>query len=377
MYTRLLVLPDHQSCFLFGPRGTGKSTWLRQAMPGALVFDLLDASVANPLRAHPERLSEWIPSGIDGPVVLDEVQRVPALLDEVHRLIEGRRLRFVLTGSSARKLRRGGVNLLGGRALRASMHALTVAELGDDFDLERSLRFGHLPMAVTSPEPERYLDAYVQTYLREEVQHEGLTRDLSAFSRFLEAASFSQGAPLNISAVAREASVDRKVVEGYFGIVEDLLLGFRLPVFTRRARRRLAAHPKFYFFDVGVFRALRPTGPLDRPEEIEGAALETLVLQEISALNDYLRLGYSLHFWRAADGAEVDFVLYGERGLVAIEVKRSRGLRGADLRGLRAFKRDYPEARAWLLSGAPRPSEVGGIGVLPVADGLRRLRELL
>jgi predicted AAA+ superfamily ATPase len=346
-------------------------------MPDARVFDLLDASVCNPLRAHPERLSQWIPKDLKQTVVLDEVQRVPALLDEVHRLIEGRGLRFVLTGSSARKLRRGGVNLLAGRALRASMHPLTVAELGADFDLERSLRFGHLPMAVTSPDPGSYLHAYVQTYLREEVLHEGLTRDLAAFARFLEAASFSQGAPLNISTVAREAGVQRKVVEGYFSIVEDLLLGTRLPVFTRRARRRMTAHPKFYFFDVGVFRTLRPTGPLDRREEIEGAALETLVFQELTALNDYLGLGYSLHFWRTADGAEVDFVLYGERGLIAIEVKRSRGLRGSDLRGLRAFKRDFPEARTFLLCGEPRASQVDGIEVLPISEGLRRLRTLL
>ena len=195
--------------------------------------------------------------------MVDEVQRVPDILNEVHRLIESRGLRFVLTGSSARKLRRRGVNLLAGRALTRRMHPLTARELGRDFDLGRALRFGCLPFACTASDPQEYLASYVSTYLREEVQQEGLARNLAAFSRFLEAASFSQGSVLNMAAVARDCSVRAKVVEDYFAILENLLIAVRLPVFTRRAKRRLVAHPKFYFFDAGVFRAIRPRGPLE------------------------------------------------------------------------------------------------------------------
>lgn len=206
---------------------------------------------------------------------------------------------------------------------------------------------------------------------------EGLTRNLQAFARFLEAASFSHGSVLNVSSVAREAKVDRKVVEGYFRIVFDLLLGFELPVFRRRAKRRMTVHPKFWFFDAGVYRALRPSVPLDRPEEIEGPALETLVLQEIRALNDYLALGYDLFFWRTARGQEVDFVLYGPRGLIAIEVKRTARIRTTDLTGLRSFRKDYPMARALMLYGGDRRRFVDGLELVPVEEALRDMETLL
>jgi len=208
---------------------------------------------------------------------------VPELLNEVHRLIEGRKARFVLTGSSARKLRGKGINLLGGRALTYQLFPLTAVELGTDFNLKRSVEFGHLPVACTEKEPQPYLESYVKTYLREEVQQEGLTRNLGAFARFLETASLSQTGQLNISEVARDSSVERKVVENYFHILEDLLLAQRLPVFTKRAGRRIVQHPKFYIFDAGVYRTIRPKGPLDGPEEIRGSALETLVYQELRA----------------------------------------------------------------------------------------------
>ena len=376
MYSRMYTGPPHSSSFLFGPRGTGKSTWLRQNHPSVYI-DLLEAEASNRLLAEPGRLSEWIPPDHTGFVVIDEVQKVPAVLDEVHRLIETKKWRFILTGSSARKLRRGGVNLLAGRALTTWMHPLTAVEMGEDFDLDRSLQFGHLPMAVTGSEPKRYLASYVQTYLREEVQQEGLTRNVGAFSRFLEAASLTNGSVLNKSAVARECSVERKVVENYFSIVEDLLLGGMLPAFTKRAQRRLRLQPKFYFFDVGVFRAIRPSGVLDRPEEIDGAALETLVLQELRAINDYCELGFSLFYWRTSNGTEVDFVLYGERGFIAVEVKRTRKLRRADFRGLTAFKRDYPEARLLMLYGGKERRYSDSIEIVPTSEALRTLPELL
>jgi predicted AAA+ superfamily ATPase len=377
MYTRALRLPPNESVLLLGPRGTGKSTMLRASLPGAVHLDLLDIALYGELLAHPERLEAMVTAGRSSTVVIDEVQRLPGLLDEVHRLIEARRLRFVLTGSSARKLRRGGANLLAGRARTLHMHPLTAVELGRDFRVERSARHGHLPIAVTAGDPERYLASYVGTYLREEVMVEALTRNLDAFSRFLVAASFAQASVLSIATIARDIGLPRKTVEGYFELLEDLLLGVRLPVFSRRAKRTTTTHPKFYYFDCGVFRALRPRGPLDPAEEIDGAALETLVFQELRATNENLELGYALSFWRTRDHREVDFVLYGERGLVAIEVKRAGRFREDDLAALRDFREEFPPARPFLLYGGTRRYEVDGIRVLPLGEALRELPELL
>lgn len=377
MYSRLLRPPKGKSFFLFGPRGTGKTTWVKSEFPRALYLDLLEAELFNDLLANPQRLERLIPKGFRDWIVIDEVQKIPSLLDEVHRLMERDRLRFILTGSSARKLRRGGHNLLAGRALTLSFHPLTAAELGRDFRLEHSLAFGHLPCAYTEGGPGAYLESYVRTYLQEEVREEGLTRNLAAFARFLEAASFSQGSLLNITSVARECGVERKVVENYFGILQDLLIAYRLPVFTRRSRRRMAAHDKFYFFDVGIYRTLRPRGPLDMPEEIEGAALETLFLQELVALNALLDTRYTIHYWRTATGTEVDFVLYGARGLLAFEVKRTSRLLPESLKGLKAFRADYPMSRAILIYGGRRELNEAGIRVLPVESALKQLPELL
>ena len=368
MYPRLLQSPPRQSFFLFGPRGVGKTAWVHEKYPDAPFFDLLDHRTYTQLLAAPERLGDQIPEGYKGWVVVDEVQRAPELLNEVHRLIESRRLRFVLTGSSARKLRRRGVNPLAGRALTRHMHPLTALELGKDFHVSRALRWGCLPLACTSDTPQDYLNSYAATYLREEVQQEGLTRNIAAFGRFLEAASFSQGSVLNMAAVARECAVSAKVVEDYFSILEDLLIAVRLPVFTKRAKRRLIGHPKFYYFDAGVFQAIRPRGLLDAPEEIHGAALETLFLQHARALNDYRDLGYRLHYWRTAAGDEVDFVLHGERGLKAFEVKMSHRVRPEDVRGLLRFREDFPEAKAHLLYLGNRRWHDRGVEVLPFTD---------
>ena len=291
MYSRIIKAPKAKSFFLFGPRGTGKTTWVKTAFPKATYIDLLEAEIFNDLLANPQRLENFIPRNSGDWIIIDEVQRVPELLNEAHRLIEKHKYKFILTGSSARKLRRKGFNLLGGRALTYAMHPLTAIELGKAFDLEHSLAFGQLPSAYIESDPKKYLESYVTTYLEEEIQQEGLTRNLAAFSRFLEAASFSQGSVLNISNVANECGVERKVVEHYFAILEDLLIAYRIPIFSKRAKRRMAAHPKFYFFDAGVYRTLRPNGPLDMPEQIEGASLETLFLQELMAVNDALELG--------------------------------------------------------------------------------------
>lgn len=377
MFARLLEPPALHSFFLFGPRGTGKSTLLRQALPDAFVVDLLDLATYAELTARPHRLEALIAAHGHTTVVIDEVQRAPVLLDEVHRLIESQRWQFALTGSSARKLRRGGVNLLAGRARTLAMHPLTAAELGSAFDLKHSLKFGQLPTVYVDSDPRRYVASYVGTYLREEVQAEALTRNLDGFSRFLTAASFSQASVLSVANVAREVGLPRKTVEGYFSLVEDLLIAIRLPVFTRRAKRAVVAHDKFYYFDCGVYRALRPTGPLDASEDIDGPAVETLVLQELRATNDNHDLGYALHYWRTRSQHEVDFVLYGERGLIAIEVKRSSSLRDRDLADLRLFAREYPEARCLMFYGGDRPYLMDGIRVEPLALALPRLRELI
>lgn len=377
MFHRAIALPRNQSFFLLGPRGTGKSTLLRSVFPDALYIDLLDVAVYTELLMHPERLEARALPVAPERIVIDEIQRLPRLLDEVHRLIERRRWRFALTGSSARKLRRGGVNLLAGRARGATMHPLTAAELGDTFELAHSLRFGQLPSVYVEKDPQDYLASYVGTYLREEVQAEALTRNLDVFSRFLVAASFSQASVLSVATVARDLGLARKTVEGYFDLLDDLLLAVRLPVFTRRARRPMTAHPKFFFFDVGVYRALRPRGPLDTVEEVDGPAIETLVFQELRATNDNLKLGYELFYWHTRDHKEVDFVLYGERGLLAIEVKRAGRFRDGDLAPLHAFKRDYPMARCLLLYGGRERYEAAGVRVLPLAQALPALGKLL
>jgi len=377
MYKRIIKPPKEKSFFLFGSRGTGKTTWLKTSFPGAVYLDLLEAELFNDLLARPERLESYIPHDFHDWVILDEVQRIPTLLNEVHRLIENRKIKFILTGSSARKLKKQEVNLLAGRALTYHLYPLTIPELEKDFDFHESLEYGHLPALFSEQDKKKYLESYVMTYLEQEVRQEGLTRNLGAFFRFLETASFSQGAVLNISEVARECSVHRKVAESYFSILEDMMIAYQLPVFSKKAKRRLIHHVKFYYFDVGVYRTLRPKGPLDSPEEIEGAALETLLLQELKSINDYFDLGYSLFYWRTASDLEVDFVLYGEKGIKAIEVKRTTKINSSHLRGLRAFLRDYPSAQALMLYGGSKIMQEGNIRIIPIVDFLKNIRSNL
>jgi predicted AAA+ superfamily ATPase len=379
MYTRLLKKPLvlNKSFFLFGPRGTGKTTWLKKNLPDSLYFDLLETNLYLRLNAHPENLEQLIPPGYEKWVIIDEVQKVPILLNEIHRLIEKYKYRFILTGSSARSLRKKGVNLLAGRALTFHMYPLTTVELGQDFNLRKSLQYGHLPAVSEQPDPAAYLNSYITTYLREEVLQEGLTRNLGDFSRFLETASFSQGSLLNISEVAREVSLDRKKVESYYLILEDLLLADRIPVFTKRAKRRLVVHPKLYFFDVGVYRTLRPMGPLDAPEEVGGISLETLCYQELKAINEYYDFNYTLFYWRTSNNVEVDFILYGVNGLLAIEIKSNRSFSNKDLASLKAFRVDYPEARLFLFYGGQYKEYIDDIRIIPVEEALKNLPDIL
>jgi len=377
MYSRIIKYPDNKSFFLFGPRGTGKTTWVKKTFPNAVYIDLLESRLFNDLLADPQRLENFIPINFKDWIIIDEVQKIPELLNEVHRLIEKYKYKFILTGSSARKLRQKGYDLLAGRALNRLMYPLTVLELGEDFKLNHSLSFGNLPSVYVESNYRDYLESYIKTYLQEEIQQEGLTRNLGAFSRFLETASFSQGSVLNVSEVARECAVERKVVENYFTILEDLLLAYRVPIFTKRAKRRLTAHPKFYFFDVGVYRTLRPMGPLDLPEEVGGISYESFFFQELVAINDYLNLGYKIYYWRTSTNIEVDFVLYGARGLKIFEVKRRGKITKNDLRGLKDFLNDYPSAKAYLIYGGERKMSEGTIDILPLEHALKKLDVIL
>ncbi len=377
MLKRIITPAENQSYFLFGPRGTGKTTWVRAQYPQAVYIDLLDSQIRNQLLVDPGRLKNFIPDSYKGWIILDEIQLVPDLLNEVHRQIFAGNNKFILTGSSARTLRQKGVNLLGGRALTRTFHPLTAVELGDKFDIVKSLQYGHLPLAILGGEPSAYLQSFVMNYLTNEVKQEGLTRNIGAFSRFLEVASFSQCNVLNYAEVAREVAIDRQVVRGYFDILDDLLVGIRLPVFTKKSKRKLVSHQKFFYFDVGVYRAIRPIGPLDMPISVAGAALETLVLQEIRASNDAYNLGYKLFYWRTTNKVEVDFILYGPLGIMAVEVKGAPRIKSDMFSGLRAFKADYPMAKCILVYGGQQREYHDGIEIIGAVDFLKNLPQLL
>jgi predicted AAA+ superfamily ATPase len=267
--------------------------------------------------------------------------------------------------------------LLAGRARTIEMHPFTASELGTRWKLPHAIRYGMLPTVWVDEDPDAYLKSYVGTYLRQEVQQEAAVRNLASFTRFLEAASFSQGAVLNMQAVAADSGISRKTVESHFDLLEDLLLAIRVPVFQRRAKRKVTSHPKFFFFDAGVFRAIRPRGALDSAEEIDGAAIETLLVQSLRAENANANLGYEMSFWRTTANDEVDVVMYGERGLHAFEVTRSSVFRETDLRGLRLFCADYPEASGYLLYGGTRRYQYDRIQVMPFGEAITTLGTLL
>ena len=371
---RFLITPS-RGYFLFGPRGTGKSTWLKMQYPDAKWIDLLSQSAYQSYLANPDRLRDFVRGAEkESVVVIDEIQRVPALLNVVHQLIEEKKgLQFVLTGSSARKLRRSGVDLLAGRVSLTTCHPYMASELKERFSLVEALNFGLVPLIYEAKERQEVLNAYMELYLREEVQAEGLVRNIASFARFLEAISFSHASLLNLAEVARECEVSRKTVEGYVSILNDLLIAHLLPIFSKRAKRQLVKHNKFYFFDAGVFRAIRPKGPLDNPSEIDGMALEGLVFQHLLAWKSYSKERINLYFWRTRAGNEVDFVIYGESVFYAIEVKNSRKAHRSDLRSLRSFGEDYPEAQLIMLYRGTEKLMIGNVHCIPCDEFLRTL----
>ncbi len=377
MFRRGLELPPSgtESFFLWGPRQVGKSTLLRRFYPEGRWIDLLKADEYRRYASRPELLRQEIEAEGADPgrqVVIDEIQKAPALLDEVHWLIENRGLRFALCGSSARKVRRGAANLLGGRALRYQLHGLTAGELGADFDLDRLVNHGYLPPVYQSGQPRRLLDSYVGDYLREEIAAEGAVRELPTFSAFLDAAALSDGGIVNFSNIARDCGISGHTVRAYFGILEDTLLGSWLPAYRKQPKRRVIQAPKFYFADVGIVNRLARRGRLERGSEAYGHAFENWVHHELQAFLSYSGYEGTLSHWRLAGGTEVDFVL-GDMEW-AVEAKASPRVSRQHLRGLRSLIRDHPEVGRVVVCLEPRARRTDdGIDVLPPETFVRRL----
>jgi predicted AAA+ superfamily ATPase len=376
MFKRTLCLPPpgRETFFLWGPRQTGKSTLLRGVYPDALWVDLLRADEFRRLLDEPERLREEVEArGRVAQVVVDEVQKLPALLDEVHWLHENRGVQFALCGSSARKVKRGAANLLGGRAVRYELLGLTAGELGSDFDLDRLLNHGTLPRIYLADRPRRLLNAYVADYLKEEIAAEALVRRLPSFSRFLDAAALSDAELVNFSTIARGCGVSAHTVRGYFEILEDTLLGHWLPAYTKRPKRRVIGAPKFYFADVGVVNFLARRGPLEPGGELYGKAFENWVFHELRAHVAYSESFARLSHWRLASGIEVDFVVDDAR--VAIEAKATARVASDHVRALRTLLDDHPRCRSrFVVSLEPRARRTeDGIVILPARDFVRRL----
>lgn len=373
-----IQLPERQSAFLWGPRKVGKSTFLRRAFPNSIVIDFLKTDVMLDLTRRPALLREQLlardPASLAQPIILDEVQKVPAILDEVHWLIENKGFRFIMCGSSARKLKRGRGNLLGGRAWRFEMFPLVTPELGplEGLDLLRILNRGTIPDHYAQEEYRRSLDAYIRDYLKEEVFAEGLTRNVPGFSRFFEAIGSSHGELTNYANIARDCGVDAKTVKAYYQILVDTLLGrFVEPFRRRRSRQVISKASKFYLFDVGLAGAVTGRSVLETKGEAFGRAFEHFILTEIAAHSSYSGLSYDLRFWRTKSGLEVDFIL-GE-GEVAVEVKGTSRVDGRALVPMRAFCDEHAPREAYVVCDEPAERRVDHIRVVQWRDFLRRL----
>ncbi len=366
-YADLRTWLKNKSHFLFGPRQTGKTFLIHRILPDVRVYDLLDNSVYLTLSQRPSRLAEeLLPQ--DKAVVIDEIQRIPDLLNEVHRLIEQRGIHFLLTGSSARKLRRGGVNLLGGRARTRYLHPLTCGELGSHFNLERAIERGLLPSIYFSDDPKADLSAYAGTYLQQEIVAEGATRSVPAFSRFLRVAALCNATIVNFTKLSNDSQVPRTTVYEYFEILKDTLILHEVPAWRLSKKRKPLASSKYYFFDVGVVSALQ--GRAVKPATPEfGVAFETWLLHELIAYRDYVS-GDTVKFWRSTSGFEVDFVL-GDH--TAIEVKAKDNVSASDLKSLSALAEEQQLKRYLCVCLEPRPRLVNGISVLPYREFLNAL----
>ncbi|MDO9123355.1 MAG: AAA family ATPase [Deltaproteobacteria bacterium] len=371
MYKRIIhiALPERSSCFLWGPRQTGKSTLLQERYPTSKRYDLLLSDEYRRLMHQPSLLREEClalarrADTKDRPVVIDEVQKVPDLLDEIHWLIENTKLSFILCGSSARKLRRGHANLLGGRAIRYELFPLVFPEI-PDFSLEKALNDGLLPPHYGSNMARTRLEAYVGDYLQEEIGAEAATRNIPGFSRFLEIAAMGNGEMIQFTNIARECGVSAPTVKSYYQILEDTLLGKFIPAYQKRPKRRVILAPRFYFFDVGVVGILTKRGRVETGSELFGRAFEHFLFMELSAYASYSGLHYSISYWRTASQLEVDFIL-GDHEVV-IEVKGTSSAQPQHLKGLTAFGEEYRSRRRILVSCDPQPRSVTArIEILP------------
>ena len=374
MLERILKLEEikEDSLFLWGSRQTGKSTLLRTLFPNTRYYDLLKSDLRMAFQLQPSLLREECLMLENGEIVIiDEVQKVPALLDEVHWLMENKGLRFILSGSSARKLRRSGANLLGGRALRRTLFPLVSAEI-PNFDLHRALNNGMIPRHYLVENPTSRIQAYIGDYLQQEIIEEAVVRQLEAFTRFLQVAALSNTEIVNFSNIAQDCGVSSKSVKEYFTILEETMLGFFLPAYAKTVKRKLIRSPKFYYFDVAIANHLLHRTPLQQGTDTFGHALEHLVIQELRAYLSYQTSGKSLSYWHTQDNRyEVDAVIGDAE--VAIEIKSSTSISSSDTKGLRAFSEEYPQAKLMLVSMEERPRMLNGIEVWPAQQFLARL----
>lgn len=359
------------SIFLFGARQTGKSTILRQQFPESIYIDLLDSQVKSRYERRPVLLYETLKDKAVGTIIIiDEIPEVPQLLNEVHRLISEKGLLFILCGSSARKLKRKGYNTLGGRAFPTFLFPFVSTELAD-FDIDRAVNHGMLPPHYLAQNPWRKLSAYIDVYLKEEIKEEALVRNLGAFQRFLEVAALTDGEMVNYNNIAQDCGVSAATVASYFDILEDTLVGYRLPAFTRVMKRRLVQAPRFYYFDVGIANHLLHRKDLVRGTTAYGHAFEHLVIQELYAFLHYRHSDEKLSFWRTYTGVEVDAVIGDAR--VAIEIKSVEEVLPRHVKGLLSFGDDYPESRRIIVSLDPFNRSVNGVEAIYVYDFFRML----
>ncbi len=359
---------EKKSCFLLGPRQCGKSSLVRETLHNAYVFDLLSGDTFARIARNPNYIEEVCKE--PRTVVIDEIQKMPALLDEVHRLIESKGMKFLLTGSSARKLRSGGVNLLGGRARMRLLHPFSASELGDTFDLDRAINYGLLPGIWFSDEPEEDLAGYVSLYLEQEIMHEGATRNLPAFSRFLEIAALASGEQINYQAISADAQIPRSTVQEYFKILKDTLLAREVPVWKKGLSRKTVETAKFYLFDTGVTRRLQRRGILASGTPEYGHAFESWILHELIAYTDTFRRDAGISYWRTRTGYEVDFVI---NDCIAIEAKTTRSATKNDIKGLAAIAAEGTFRHRILVCNEPLAREVEGIAILPWKEFVTRL----
>lgn len=367
-YLDLKKLLEKKSHFLFGPRQTGKSFWITHSLPTVRLYDLLDHATFLALSRNPERLSQELTEK-DRMVVIDEIQRLPDLLNEVHALIERKKIHFLLTGSSARKLRRGGINLLGGRARVRYLHPLTASELGDQFDLIRALNRGLLPSIYFSGEPTADLEAYAGVYLQEEIVAEGATRNVPAFSRFLRMAALCNGKIINFTNLASDAQVARTTLYEYFGILKDTLILHEAPAWRKSIKRKPLSASKYYFFDPGVARILQNRREYSPGTPEFGEAFEAYVFHELISHRDY-QGGAPVAYWRSTSGYEVDFIL-GDH--TAIEVKAAGNVGPHDLKSLMALAEENIFKRYLCVCLEPRPRKIGPVQIVPLRDFLSEL----